>query len=85
MGIGGDPRAPRLRASIAGAAAGRRADAAGGGPWDRRSAVLRTLRETEIPLAAGIAPRGRRSAQWWRSARGLVCLVSRGPSASHRF
>ena len=83
---GGDPRAPRLRASIgsSGAAAVGRADAAGGGPWDRRSAVLRTLRETEMSLAAGTAPRGRRIGRRRRSARGLVGLVCQR-AKSHRF
>ena len=38
MGIGGDPRAPRLRASIGSCAAGRHADTAGGGPRGRSSA-----------------------------------------------
>ena len=79
MGVGGDPRARRLRASI-GSRELQRSEARTRLVADhevaaRRSAVLRTLRETEISLAAGIAPRDGRIGRLRRSARGLVGLV----------
>ena len=76
MGDSGDQRAPELRTSRE----LQRSDArtrlvVGHEVAARRPAALRTLRETEISVAAGIAPRGRRTGRWRRSARGLVCLI----------
>ena len=85
MGIGGDQRAPWLRTSRQ----LQRPDArtrlvVGHEVAARRPAALRTLRETEISVAAGIAPRGRRTGRWRRSARGLVCLIC-WSGLSHRL
>ena len=72
MGDGVDPRAPRLRASRE----LQRSDArtrlmAGHEVAALCPAALRTLREPEIWLAAGIAPRGGRGGRWLRLARDL--------------
>ena len=84
MGDGVDPRAPRLRASWE----LQRSDArtrlvAGHEVAARRPAALRTLRETEICVAAGVAPRDYHSGRWRRSARGLVRLVSLAGQSHH--
>lgn len=82
MGGGGDLRAPRLRARRSGRGELQRSDArtqlvAGYEVSRRRFAVLRTLREMEIPVAARSAPRGRRIGRWRRSARGPGCSALR--------
>jgi hypothetical protein len=76
MGIGGDPRAPRLCASRElQRSFARTRLVAGHEVAARRPAALRTLREPEICIAAEITPRGGRGGRWLRLARDLGRLV----------